>query len=405
MTQHPAERRRESGERWTPLPTVLTHPRMADAVVLATVLTFAIGHDIFDPPDHPVWLCLLVDLALALPLIFRHGRPMLTFLAVSAIALAQWGIGLLVTGDIAVLAALYAVGVYERRWRNVALAAVIAELGVVMAVTRWSVREQWLTGIILSTGTVTASWVLGRYVRTHRAYVASVLERAATAERQRDQQAHIAMADERARISREMHDIVAHSLSVMIALGDGAAISMDAEPETARAGMRQSSALGRQALGELRRVLATGHDTDEAALVPQPGIADLDDLVAKVRSAGLPVDLVVVGRSQPLPPGAQLTIYRMVQEALTNVLKHAPAATRTSVLLRYLDDAIELEVENDDPGPRGPASGPEVVRSLGSGLTGMRERAAVFGGTVEAAPRRGGGWRVASQLHLQDGGV
>lgn len=401
MTHRPADRGpRQDRERRSSLPAALTTPRAGDVVVLLAVLVFAGPHDLFDPQDHPVWLCLAVDLALALPLLFRRRHPLPTFLTVAAIALAQWTGGLLVSGDIAVLAALYAIGVYDRSRRSIALAAVVAELGVVMAVTRWSPPGHWLTAIVLSTGTVTASWVLGRYVRTHRAYVASVLERAANAEHGRDQQAQIARVGERARISREMHDIVAHSLSVMIALGDGAAISMDDEPETARAGMRQSSALGRQALGEMRRLLGTLHDPDEVELTPQPGIADLDDLVAKVRSAGLAVELVVVGQQPLLAPGAQLTIYRMVQEALTNVLKHAPAATRASVVLRYLGDAVELEVENDDPAPARADGG---VLAAGNGLTGMRERAAVFGGAVEAAPRTGGGWRVASHLRLQNG--
>jgi signal transduction histidine kinase len=378
-----------------------------DVLVVLLALTFAFGNDHFDRPDEAplVWA---FDLALVLPLLWRRRQPAIVFLVIAAVALVQWWIGLEAGGDVAVLVALYTVGAYEPRRLGVVTSLVVAQIGVVMAAVRWAPPDNGLSNAILLAGTVTAAWVLGSYVRSRRALLSSVLERAATAERERDQQAVIATATERARISREMHDIVAHSLSVMIALSDGAAITATRTPEAARTAMLQSSALGRQALGEMRRLLSSlngagpGDHDDAAKLTPQPGIADLDDLIDRVRSAGPAVDLVILGHPPDLAPGAQLTIYRMVQEALTNVLKHAPAATRAVVTLRYGASVVGIEVENDDR-PRAPDGvRPAETPAAGHGLTGMRERAAVFGGTIEAGRRSDGGWRVTTHLELEE---
>jgi signal transduction histidine kinase len=242
---------------------------------------------------------------------------------------------------------------------------------------------------------VSAAWVTGVYARTRRDYVASVLTRAATAERERDQQALLATAAERARISREMHDIVAHSLSVVIALSDGAAASVRRDPDAAQDAARQASTVARQALGEVRRLLGALHQTTEDKLLPAPGLAQLDDLADSVRAAGLAVDLTIEGQPLAVPPAAQLTVYRMVQEALTNVLKHAPEAHRASVRLRYGPSDIGVEVVND-----GEVGTPPF--GDGRGLSGMRERAAIFEGIVEASPRPQGGWRVTSRLRLDE---
>ena len=377
-----------------------------DVLVVLFVLSFARGNEHWgdDASNSLTATTWIIDLALILPLIGRRRWPAQVFGLIAAVALVQWLMNVQIGGDLAVLFSLYAVAAYEtRRWAIIAAAA-IAELGVVMAAIRWApnASANAFTNALLLTATTTAALALGFYFRTRRAYLASVLERAATAERERDQQALIATATERARISREMHDIVAHSLSVMIALGDGAAIAATRSPEDARAAMLQSSALGRQALGEMRRLLGglNGDDipADASALTPQPGIADLDELIQQVRSAGPEVDLLIVGHPPDLAPGAQLTIYRMVQEALTNVLKHAPAATRATVTLRYGSTGVDIEVDNDDGGrPAVPtAAGP------GHGLTGMRQRAAVFGGTVEAGRHSDGRWRVTTHLALED---
>lgn len=372
------------------------HPLIVDTLVAAAVGIFAAGGDVFaDHAPSSVWL---FDIALTVPLLARRRWPVGVFLVVSAIALLQWIVGRPVNGDLAVLVALYGVGAHApRRWM-VWVAAVIAQIGAILAALRWAPPGTTLRALILLTGTVTAAWVIGVYLRTRRAYLSSVLDRAATAERDRDQQAQIAVAGERARIAREMHDVVAHSLSVMIALTDGAAATMPTAPEDARQALGQATTVGRQALGEMHRLLGVLRDDGAAELAPQPGEAELDDLVARVRSAGLAVELVVSGQPHASPPGAQLAVHRIVQESLTNVLKHAPGASRVVVSLDYGPAEIGVEIVNDDRSPL-PRSGP--LRA-GHGLTGMRERAAVYGGSVQAGRPPNGGWRVAARLHLTE---
>jgi signal transduction histidine kinase len=247
----------------------------------------------------------------------------------------------------------------------------------------------------LLAGTVTAAWMTGVYARTRRAYLTSVLDRAATAERERDQQTLLATAAERGRISREMHDIVAHTLSVMVALSDGAAMSVERDANAAGEAMQQSSALGRRALADLRRLLGGLDEPDGAVRAPTPGLNQVDALVGSVRAAGLPVELAMTGQPADVPPGLQLAVYRLVQESLTNVLKHAPTATRAVVTLSFGVSTVDLDVVNDGHARTVAA---ESGRSVGQGLTGMRERAAVFGGAVDAGPTPLGGWRVATRL-------
>jgi signal transduction histidine kinase len=341
------------------------------------------------------------DVALAIPLLWRRRHPLEAFLVTAAIALVQAIAGTVAAGDIALLLGLYAVGAHDdRRWA-VPTAAATAQVGVLLAAMRWDPAGDLLSSMLLLTGTVTAPWVVGRYVRTRRAYVESVLERASTAERERDQAALQAVADERARISRDMHDIVAHSLSVMVTLSDGAAMSFARAPNDAKEAMEQTSIVGRQALDEMRRLLGVLTDSGHPELSPQPGVADIDELVSQVRATGLAVEHVVVGEQLDLPASAQLAVYRAVQEGLTNVLKHAQAPTRAAVTLRYLASGIDVEVDNDDE----PDRVDKAPVRIGRGLTGMRERAASYGGTLEAFRRSDGGWHVASHLPFGDGSV
>ncbi|MCW2784675.1 MAG: two-component sensor histidine kinase [Marmoricola sp.] len=373
---------------------------LAVPATAVAALAFAVLHDFVGRDGDNAWWVLVFDVVLVLPLFLRRRWPWGTFLAVAAIALLQWLGGVFAAGDIALLVALYSVGAYARREAVVA-AALISQLGVVLAVARWAPSGQVVTSALGMTGTVTAAWVIGVYVRTRRAYIASVLERAATAERESDQQALLATAAERARISREMHDIVAHSLSVIIALNDGAAASVQSSPAEAEEAVRLAASLGRQSLGEVRRLLGADQEVAASDRVPAPGLAQLDDLAASVRAAGLAVDLTMEGHPVEVPPSAQLTIYRMVQEALTNVLKHEPEARRAVVTVRYRPTEVEVEVINDGPvGAVPPTS--RAVAHHGQGLNGMRERVGMFSGTVEAAPRVGGGWRVASRLLLDE---
>src|SRR4051812_26036733 len=197
--------------------------RAVDVAVVLATLALSSAHEFFDPTARPTGWTWVFDVVLVLPLLWRRRRPMWTFAAMAAVAFVQWATGVHAAGDLAMLVALYSVGAYEPRRRLVAAAAAVALAGVLLAALRWAPPGHELDGLVLLAGTVTAALVLGIYARTRRAFVSSALQRAATAERERDQQALLAAATERARISREMHDIVAHSLSVMIALSDGAA--------------------------------------------------------------------------------------------------------------------------------------------------------------------------------------
>jgi signal transduction histidine kinase len=336
-----------------------------------------------------------IQLVVALPLVARRRFPAEVFVATAAVALTQYLYSGNQAGEIALLAALYSVGAHERRrWALLGIGAV-ALVGGSAAVVAWSPDNATLQTVVLLDGTVIAALVTGVYRRTRQAYLQSVLDRAATAERERDQQALTIRAVERDQLSREIHDIVAHNLSVMIALGDGAAVVLDRNPAAARTAIEQSSATGRQALDEIRRVLGVLRDHGDPQLGPQPGLADLDELVARVRTAELPVELVISGRPHEISAGAELAVYRIVQEGLTNVLKHAPLASAARVELRFAEPEVSITISNDGtPLSAGPRSQP------GHGLTGMRERAAVFAGEVEAGPVDHQGWRVRARLVL-----
>ncbi len=375
---------------------------LVDVLVALTTAALAVSRDHWDGDARNVGLLWVFDLALATPLLWRRHYPLTVFWVISAGALMLWVGNIPAGGSIAVLSALYAVGAYEPRRVGIVAAVAVAELGVVMATVRWAPVGHRPTAFVLLTGTVTAVWVLGVYTRTRRAYITSALDRAATAERERDQRALLATAAERARISREMHDIVAHTLSVMVALSDGAAISVERDTVAARDAMEQSATLGRQALSDLRRLLGGIQEPDEVNLAPAPGVEQVEDLIAAVRTAGLPVELVMAGAPPSMPPSLQLAVYRLVQESLTNVLKHAPAATRAVVTLRYGATTVEVDIVNDGEGAPARPDNP----AQGRGLTGMRDRAAVFGGTVVAGPRPHGGWQVNGLLHVHaDGGA
>ncbi|UGQ09180.1 histidine kinase [Yinghuangia sp. ASG 101] len=233
------------------------------------------------------------------------------------------------------------------------------------------------------------AWVLGDSMRTRRAYYAELEDRAARLERERDAHAEVAAAAERARIARELHDVVAHNVSVMVVQADGAAYTMDAAPERARDALGTIARTGREALAEMRRLLGVlRSDADRGPYVPQPGVEQLGDLVDRVRDAGLAVDLRITGVPVELPKGVALASYRIVQEALTNTRKHAGPSATASVVLGYGEDALVVAITDDGRGADAPGDG------MGHGLVGMRERVAMLGGRLETGPADEGGWRV-----------
>jgi signal transduction histidine kinase len=365
---------------------------IAGATALLTVLVDVLG------PDHRSTGAVFWDVALAAPLVLRRRMPAVAASLIGAVCLAQWATGTLASGDAAVLVMLFSLGAWEvRRWL-LGVAVLVAEVGVILAVTRWAPpSHEWLSALMM-TGTVTASWVLGVYVRTRRAYLTSMIDRVETAERERDTRAGIAVDAERARMAREMHDIIAHSLSVMITLNDAAAAV--ATTDAVRDTVGQASEVGRQALAEMQRMLGVLRSDSPPELAPQPGVAQLSDLVAIVRSAGLSVELSVTGELADLAPTAQLAVYRIVQESLTNVLKHAHNVSRVTVQITNRAGHVIVHVRNDGDVPAGSAT-----VSAGHGLAGMRERAGLYDGRFEAGVAPGGGWLVRADLHVPDAAV
>ncbi|MEP6981823.1 MAG: sensor histidine kinase, partial [Nakamurella sp.] len=368
-------------------------PLAADAV-LVLVLTLgtlpdAVGQDAGTT-------ALTLHLALWLPVVFRRRAPSAVFGVVVAVALLQWFSGIELAADLALLIALYTVAAHRRRSEAVVSAAVL-EVGVVLASLSWGHEDGLVRTFFQLSGVVVAALLLGTTVQSRTIGFALLQERADRLERERDQQALIAAAAERTRIAREMHDIVAHSLSVMITLADGATLTE--RPDDARAAMRQVSRTGRDALADTRRVLDVLRDDRSAAtLQPAPMIDTLSTLLTAVRATGLKIEMVVHGTVFDPTPTAQATLYRIVQEALTNTVKHA-AATRVRIALQYREPAVDVRIEDDGTGDSRP--GPHPV--AGHGLVGMRERAALFGGSVDAGPGPTGGWQVVAMLPLTTG--
>jgi YD repeat-containing protein len=365
-------------------------PLLVDALIIAVIVGLG---TLPDPGRAEGAEGRLLTLALALPLLGRRRRPVAVFCVIALTALAQWALGVRAFGDSALLVALYTVA--ATRPLPIALAtAAVLEVGVGLAVLRWA-GDHWLQGFIGLSGLTTAALVLGINARHRRALVASLHERAERLEYERDQQGRLSAAAERARIAREMHDIVAHNLSVLIALADGASYAVRDAPERAEAAMQTASRTGREALSEMRRLLGVLRDEPAAgARAPQPGLAQIDALIEDVRAAGLAVTHSTCGRPMAdAPAGLQLAAYRIVQEALTNTLKHAAPGADAAVDLRRESDRLVIDVR--DSGPPTGRPGPE-----GGGLRGMRERAAVYDGAVSAGPAPDGGWQVRAELVL-----
>lgn len=337
----------------------------------------------------------LIGLVITAPLVVRRVWPVPVFawLFVSTCLVTLLDIRL--AGGIGPLVALYTVAAWCPRMQALVAAAVL-EAGAIGVAIRIRGGGWWYASIFL-TGMVAAALGLGLYAATRRAYVRELHDRAERLERERDQANELAVVTERARIIREMHDVVAHNLTVIVALSDGAAGSALRAPERAADIMRTVSATGRQALADTRQVLGILSEDQTGDRHPVPDLDGLDGLIASVRSAGLPVSYEIHGAAEKLPSGAQLTVYRLVQEALTNTMKHGGGNTHATVRLRYLPGELHVDIEDDGAGA--PAAVPATV---GRGLTGMRERVHAFGGEVQSGPRSPTGWRVSAQLPIDD---
>jgi signal transduction histidine kinase len=265
-----------------------------------------------------------------------------------------------------------------------AVALVVVELRVPVTGTTANIPFIWVP--------MCAAFAAGRVLRARDLRHAETSDRARRLEVERDASVRAAVADERERIARELHDIVAHSVSVMVVQAGAAEDLLDRDPRRARQPLLSIQDTGREAVAELRRMLGLLRGEASPALAPQPGTAQLEELAAQMRAAGLPVSLHVAGTPRPLPPGLELAGYRIVQEALTNALRHAGPASAT-VSLRYAEQALEIEIVDDGRG--GPVNG------RGHGLIGMRERTTLYGGELDAGPRPDGGFRVRVRLPVE----
>jgi signal transduction histidine kinase len=390
---------------------------LVDLALAAALFLLCSGRGVLRTGHPSLWFVA----ALTLPLVFRRRAPMTVFLVLAAVAFVQWLVAGPALADVALLVALYTVAL-ESEWPLVTAAAVILEAGVVMAMVRWNPAANDVRSFVFLTGLAFTALLAGVVVRTLRHQLDWLAERAERLERERDQQAWLAAVTERARIAREMHDVVSHNIQVMVTLADAAFLAQTSDPTRAAEAIHEVSSTGRQALTDMRRMLGvlreetgpagpagaggggTGAGANGSAptpLAPQPGLGELPALIERVRATGLEVSVRREGRPFAVSDAAGLTVYRVVQEALTNALKHADEPTCVEVRLAFADPDIAVRITDDGRSrvtvpPSSPAAPPSQG---GHGLTGMAERATAFGGTLRAGPGPGGGWDVETVLH------
>jgi signal transduction histidine kinase len=332
------------------------------------------------------WLIGPLAALTALPLAARRYRPfgvfVLTVAAWLAILLA--GVDTFAPGP---LVAMYTLAAHcERR---LALRAGIAALLLLVPASAFATGRLREDAAIPTLVALAAAWILGDNMRTRRAYYRELEEKAERLERERNESERRAAAEEQARIARELHDVIAHNVSVMVLQAAGGREVFDADPSRARDALAAIETTGREALAELRRLL--GVAGDGAALAPQPGLAHLESLVEQVRAAGLTAELAIEGETRDVPAGVELSAYRVIQEAITNTLRHA-FANHLWVFVRHRESELEVEVLDDGTGP------PATASAEGRGLVGMRERVALFGGELTTGARAEGGFRVRARF-------
>jgi signal transduction histidine kinase len=375
------------------------HPRLVDGALAAPLAFSGLAGGIV--LHRLSWV--LVTIVMTVAIIVRRSHPTEAFATAIGVGAAQ--VLLKISpgpADLAVVVLLYTLAAYTTRRKSV-IGLAICLLGSAAEILRQgptagiNTTDHLLTQAIVFAGPSLIAWVLGDSMRYRRAYYANLEERAARLERDRDAQARMAAAQERARIARELHDVVAHNVSVMVVQADGAAYAIDTDPSRAREALTAISATGRKALAEMRvllGVLRQTADQGELELAPLPGLSQLHELLDQTRAAGLSVSCVIRGTPQLLPDGTALAAYRIIQESLTNVRKHAGLAASASVAITYRAHDMGITVSDDGLGSAAPCDG------AGHGLTGMTERAAIFGGSVQAGPRPGGGFEVTARLPL-----
>jgi signal transduction histidine kinase len=375
------------------LDAVRGHPRAADAA-LALVLAALVQWEILTTDvTGPKWLLVPAGLAITVPLAWRRVAPLPALLFVMAAAAAA-GLAAADSDEVAQTPQL----------------PFLAEILAVYSVAAHAERRRALIGLLVSWAALLAAepgdfvvmgpawagiWLAGRLVRARGQDARRLRELAQALERERVEEARLAVAEERTRIARELHDVVAHAMSTIVLEAGAERVNLDEGQTSARQALHSIERMGRQALAEMRRLVGVLRtEEDEPELFPQPSLTHLDLLIEQVGRAGVPVELRVVGDPVQLAPGLDISAYRIVQEALTNVLKHGGDA-RATVVVAYGDRTLELEIADDGRGGTPDGSG--------HGIVGLRERVALFGGSLEAAGREGGGFAVRARLPLEKG--
>jgi signal transduction histidine kinase len=375
---HPAVQLADSSRR----------PTRGDLILVAIFLAWALLEAFFVNHPGPAWARALAAVGFAIPLLWRRPAPVVALAAIGAVAAARaWTVHGPDEGAMpfpAILVAVFSAGLYVRRlWLSLACTAFPVALVLVLAKSpEWS-GERQVADFAILTFFVCSAWAAGYLIRRRAAQVRAAEEAGGARARE-------AVTEERARIARELHDVVAHSVSI-IALQAGAAEGLvETEPAAAREHMAAVRRTAHEALVEMRRLLNVLRE-DEPTYEPMPAVADVDDLVATAREAGLPVELRREGDFDSLPSGVSLAVYRVVQESLTNVRKHAGAAP-TRVLIRRGPSRVEVSVQNDPGDPAADANG------AGHGLIGMKERIRLYGGTLDVGADDSGAFTVHASI-------
>ncbi|NEK59853.1 sensor histidine kinase [Geodermatophilus sabuli] len=372
------------------------HPLLVDAGTAALVcfVTVVLPAGAFVAQGPAV----VVGLLLTIPLAWRRRRPVPAAATVVAAGLLELAVvDEFLPANVSALVMVHALAAYAPRWAGRAGLA-LGLLGAVLAGLRYFATNA-TDALVPSVGSigvaVVAAWALGDLRRARLRRLDDLHERARLLELERAAEMRLAATAERARIAREMHDVVAHSLSVVIAQADGGRYAGRTDPDAATGALEAIAATGRQALTDMRGLLGVLREDGREEYAPQPDVSAVAGLVEEVRASGLDVDLLVEGVPQPLPAGPQLAAYRIVQESLTNVLKHAGPAGRAWVRLHWRPDGLEVAVLDDG---RGASAAMVSSDGQGQGVLGMRERARLHGGRLDAGPRAGGGFGVHALL-------
>ncbi|MEV7354298.1 MULTISPECIES: sensor histidine kinase [unclassified Kitasatospora] len=395
------------------------HPVVVDAAWAAMVLFASLLPNDSSSDGWRFDAQILIAVLLPALMVFRRRFPDVTVAAATGLGLGQVAADVLpAASSIAYLVFAYTGAAFGQKWTSrLALVAGLAagplvfwQLHPLKTVSNgagdfhtrpYSFGEAALITLLMSTPFILC-WAWGRLTRVRRAYLTELEDRAARLERERDAQSKVAVAAERARIARELHDVVAHNVSVMIVQADGAAYVLDNSPQQAKEALGTIASTGRQALVEMRRLLGVLRTADTAEeYVPQPGVEELPELLEQVRTAGLQVDYATSGHPRELPRGVELTVYRIVQEALTNVRKHGGPDVHARVAVDFGERELAVLVEDDGRGSTDEQLATGGTDGLGHGLIGMRERVGMVSGSLDVGPRPGGGFRIRAILPLK----